>query len=222
MTLPDWLKGNELYKQLGEIGRRKSLEPARLIAYKAILDSPEVQRRVSDSATPLDRGEAARQAILDAVSDIKDNKTERSIAEAALCTDKRFVGKSVNDRKAMLETTDGISRDVYKDKRPSAVGQVVAYLSASKPKSESPYTLMRLAKADYFYYNLRCVMRDARNLYCAGWHHFSQLSSPMCCTIRLSRAANYPISRPAQSPCSMSLLCSSLVVITVLLNAPER
>jgi len=166
MTLPAWLADDPLYKELGKIGRvQKSLAPGGLLSYKELLSCAEVNRRVSAQATPLQRAEAAAEAIIEAVAGI-DNEAEQ-IAEAVLCIRGSYIGKSVKDRKRALR---GISAESFKQKRPEALAHVVAFLSA--PVRHNPIPLPprppELEQGDYLGYNVRCVSRDAFALHCSG------------------------------------------------------
>src|SRR5579863_224539 len=94
---PRPLQDNDVYKALGSLGRiDKSLAPRGIEKYEALLNCPEVERHVSPSATKRQRAETARNAIIKAVSGISE-KDQKKVAEVALCTDKKYVGKSVGE-----------------------------------------------------------------------------------------------------------------------------
>lgn len=132
MTLAELLAQDPLYGELGEIGRKqKSLEPTGLLSYEEVLSCPEVTRRSGPEATQFDLARHARQALLDAVASITDQR-DNLIAEAALCTTELFIGKDVNQRKALLRK-NGISSDMYKERRPYVLGCIINFLRSDAP-----------------------------------------------------------------------------------------
>jgi hypothetical protein len=148
MPIDEWVKEHPIYKALGTVGRtRKRFKPELLLPHESILHCPEVNRRVGPEATKRDRADAAYSAIEDAVNRI-DARTERRIAEAVLCIDASFAGKSVGARKALLEHDYGTSEEMFKHQRPVAIQQVVMYLDAHVPQDGSmlPPTLSPQAR----------------------------------------------------------------------------
>jgi hypothetical protein len=140
MTLSDKLANDPLYlyKELGKIGRRRiPLTPTSLLSYETLLHCSEVNRRVAGRkvVTDLQRAEAAHNAILDAIRWIPE-PPERRIAEAVLGSVKPFIGERVIDRKKTL-AKEGIGYDMFKEKRPTALGQVVDYLEGRLPQDNS-------------------------------------------------------------------------------------
>ena len=118
-----------LYRALGKVGTvGQALDPAHISEYDAILDAPEVLRRVPATAGRLQRAEAAKAAILEGVERIEHPRV-RLVMEAVLCTDPRFVGHEVKSRKALLEPD--ISADQYRRLRERGLRHLVGFLKGT-------------------------------------------------------------------------------------------
>ena len=125
---PDQALGSDLLRrELEEIGRkRRSLEVSSLFAYRHLLECPLVAARADSKATGLQLAKHARQAIIEAIERIGDS-TDKRIAEAILCTNDDFSGKTVEARKALL-ASDGISAEMYKKRRSAVLDFVTSFL----------------------------------------------------------------------------------------------
>lgn len=129
-TLAERLTPDPLYGELGRIGRRgKSLYGDReLVGCSTLLKCPDVSRRISLEATSKEIAEAARQAILDAIS--KLDGRERLVARAIFGLDD-FKGKYIEKRKEMLHPQ--VTVEMYADLRPNVLHHVMLELGYASP-----------------------------------------------------------------------------------------
>lgn len=130
----------QLYDTLGAIGtKEKTLLPLVLEKYPVLLRAPEVRRRAGASATPSQLGRAAQEALLAAISAIPVPR-DRLVAEAALCSTTIFEGKSVNERKGILDEPSslGVSDNQYRRARERVLKNIVHYLLLPDDTSVTP------------------------------------------------------------------------------------
>jgi hypothetical protein len=167
MTLAEKFADDPLYKELGKIGQRqKSLRATGLLGYDQVLEAPEVLRRAPQGATDLQCAEAAQEAIIAAVEGIVEPE-RKLVAEAVFGIGTKFENELVKDRKAAL-SKEGIGYKKFRQLRPEAVVDVIAYLRSVAKPAPPPPPLVPTEGPDYLRYNLSCIQRDALWLHLAG------------------------------------------------------
>jgi hypothetical protein len=104
-----------IYKALNAIGtKEKSIQPSALVRYGQLLACKEVQRRAGPDADDPTLARHARQTLLDMVAQV-DDRTDKLVAQAALCTTDAFKGLRINERLHILPSR--ITEDVFKVRR---------------------------------------------------------------------------------------------------------
>jgi hypothetical protein len=120
-----------LRRELEQIGRNeRSIKPGALAHAYCLHSCPATMRRVTTQATTYELLEAAHQAILDALNSL--STPDRLIGEAILASTPEYEGKSVDQRKRLLDEHHGIGENLFKRRRPHVLDAIVAYLSPTQ------------------------------------------------------------------------------------------
>lgn len=134
MTPRKALTQHPIYQELLDIGRRqKTIRPDAFAADSHLLASPEVRRRCDINPTDAELQHAASEALHDAINHIVSLQT-RAVAEAALCSSKRYEGKQITER---IHEMPGMTIDIFRYQREHAFEEIVQFLTrevvAAKP-----------------------------------------------------------------------------------------
>jgi hypothetical protein len=95
---------------------------------------------------------------MEAIQALPTEADER-IGQAILATTDEFEGKNVDQRKELLASKYGISKNVFKRRRPAVLDYLVTYLDAVRPSGSS------LADSTMVRHNLYALIRDVAQLY---------------------------------------------------------
>ncbi len=133
------LTANPLYKALLKIGsNEKSIKHLGLRKYDVLLRSPEVRRRAGSTTDPDELARCASDLLRQFVGEITD-PTRQLVAQAALCTEKIYEGRGVEQRKDMLlQSKAKITWDMFRYHREIAFGQLVDILDHTVSISVPP------------------------------------------------------------------------------------
>ncbi len=142
---PDKTTVGVLEKALTIIGTtERSMKPAVLARYPAVLDSTEVKRRLAEPANKgRDTAQVAHEALKDAIASQRDD-IDCLIGTAALADHPDFEGKLVYQRKDILTDYKPVScsEDQYKDRRPTVLHFIAHYMAygrgADDERAEKP------------------------------------------------------------------------------------
>jgi hypothetical protein len=150
-----------LRQALEEIGRNeRSIKPAALRAYSALIACGEVKRRMRFQSHA-DPSEVAHEALIDA---IKSLPTERDqlIGQAVLAASADFEGDDVNTRKRTLDERHNITENVYKRYRPKVLDSIIECLD--RALSEPDVSLEPLTTYYEALDEVSCIMMDVVRL----------------------------------------------------------
>ncbi len=114
MTQPDNPADRLIYNALLALGHDdKALTASVIKKYDALLDAPEVLRRTGANADPETRAREVEQILRNYVGGIADER-RKLVTQAALCTEKQYVGLRIGQRQELLAKSHCIGIDTFK------------------------------------------------------------------------------------------------------------